>query len=253
MTAGNCDHDDASCRDGVACGDCSLYQLCLPVEIEGAELAQLDRIIRRRRPLRRGEYLFRAGDPLRAVYAVRSGSVKTYTSSSDGDDHVTGFHLPGELVGLDAIGSGVHPVSARALETSSVCEVAYEGLEDLSMKIRGLQRQLLRLMSREIHHDEKMMVLLGGKAAEERLAALLSNMAGRFGERGFSSRTFRLSMSRSDIGSYLGLAVETVSRLFTRLQAEGLLSVEHKHVMIHDMERLHRLAGAFADGGSRPS
>ncbi|MBK8163138.1 MAG: fumarate/nitrate reduction transcriptional regulator Fnr [Gammaproteobacteria bacterium] len=201
-------------------------------------------------PLRRGEYLFRAGDPLRAVFAVRSGSVKTFTSSGDDDERVTGFHLPGELIGLDAIGSGVYPCSARALETSSVCEVAYEGLEDLSMKIRGLQRQLLRLMSREIHHDEKMMVLLGGMAAEGRLAALLSNIAARFSERGFSSRTFRLSMSRNEIGSYLGLAVETVSRLFTRLQAEGLLSVQHRQVMIHDMDRLQRMAGAFGDGAA---
>lgn len=253
MTIANDEHGSASCHTGVACQDCSLYQLCLPVEIDGADLELLDRIIRRRRPLRRGEYLFRAGDPLRAVYAVRSGSVKTFTCSSAGDDHVTGFHLPGELIGLDAIGAGVHPCSARALETSSVCEVAYEGLEDLSMKIRGLQRQLLRLMSREIHHDEKMMALLAQTAAEERLAALLLDMSGRFRERGFSARIFRLSMSRNEIGSYLGLAVETVSRLFTRLQAEGLLSVQHRHVKIHDMERLHRLAGAFCDGGSRPA
>lgn len=253
MTLSNCDQSREPCRNGVACQDCSLYQLCLPVEIEGADLELLDRIIRRRRPLRRGEYLFRAGDPLRAVYAVRSGSVKTFTCSSTGDDHVTSFHLPGELIGLDAIGAGVHPCSARALETSSVCEVAYEGLEDLSMKIRGLQRQLLRLMSREIHHDEKMMALLGQTAAEERLAALLFDMSGRFRERGFSSRVFRLSMSRNEIGSYLGLAVETVSRLFTRLQVEGLLSVQHKHVEIHDLERLRRLAGAFGDGDSRPA
>lgn len=253
MTAAHCERNDAACRNGVACQDCSLYQLCLPVEVEGADLEQLDRIIRRRRPLRRGEYLFRAGDPLRAVYAVRSGSVKTFTCSSAGDDHVTGFHLPGELIGLDSIGAGVHPCSARALETSSVCEVAYEGLEDLAMKIRGLQRQLLRLMSREIHHDEKMMALLGRTAAEERLAALLYDMAGRFRERGFSSRVFRLSMSRHEIGSYLGLAVETVSRLFTRLQADGLLSVQHRYVKIHDMDRLHRLAGAFGDGNTRPA
>jgi CRP/FNR family transcriptional regulator len=236
------------CRNGVACRDCSLYRICLPVEIGGADLERLDRIIRRRRPLRRGEYLFRAGEPLRAVYAVRSGSVKTVACSRAGDDHVTGFHLPGELMGLDAIDSGVHPCSARALETSSVCEVEYEGLEDLSRTIRGLQRQLLRLMSREIRHDEKMMALLAGTAAEERLAALLFDMSGRFHERGFSPRTFRLSMSRHEIGNYLGLAVETVSRLFTRLQAEGLLSVQQKHVKIHDLDRLHRLAGAFGDG-----
>lgn len=247
ITLPSCNHDTETCHQGVACRDCSLYQLCLPVGIEGADLDLLDRIIRRRRQLRRGEYLFRAGDPMRAVYAIRSGSVKTFTSSSDGQDHVTGFSLPGELIGLDAIDSGVYPCSARALETSSVCEVAYEGLEELSMKIRGLQRQLLRLMSREIHHDEKMMVLLGQMAAEERLVALLFDFSSRFRQRGFSSRMFHLSMSRNDIGNYLGLAVETVSRLFTRLQAEGLLSVQNKFVKIHDMERLHRMSGSFGE------
>ena len=253
MTTETCERSDTSRHNGVACQDCSLYQLCLPVEIAGPDLAQLDLIIRRRRPLRRGEYLFRAGDPLRIVYAVRSGSVMTFAGSSRGDDHVTGFHLPGELIGLDAIGTGAHPCSARALETSSVCEVAYEGLEDLSMKIRGLQRQLLRLMSREIHHDEKMLAVLGGAAAEERLASLLYDMAGRFRVRGFSARVFRLSMSRQEIGSYLGLAVETVSRLFTRLQAEGLLSVQNRYVTIHDLDRLRQLAGAFGDGDFRPA
>lgn len=248
MTVSRGERYGAACGGNVACQDCSLHQLCLPVGLDSEDLERLDRIIRRRRPLRRGEYLFRAGDPLRAVYAVRSGSIKTYTCSSEGDEHVTGFHLPGELIGLGAIATGVYPRSARALEISSVCEVAYEGLEDLSMKIRGLQRQLLRLMSREIHHDETMMVLLGGMAAEGRLAALLSNIAARVGERGFSPHAFRLSMSRNDIGSYLGLAVETVSRLFTRLQAEGLLNVQRKHVMIRDPDRLRRLAGVCVDG-----
>lgn len=240
-----------SCAQGVACRDCSLYQLCLPMGIEGADLDLLDRIIRRRRPLRRGEYLFRAGDPMHTLYAIRSGSVKTFTSASNGQDHVTGFSLPGELIGLDAIDSGVYPCSARALETSSVCEVAYEGLEALSMKIRGLQRQLLRLMSREIHHDEKMMMLLGRMSADERLAALLFDFSCRFHQRGFSSQMFRLSMSRNDIGNYLGLAVETVSRLFTRLQAEELLTVQNKFVKIHDVQRLHRLAGAFGENPIR--
>lgn len=231
------------CSNGVACSDCSLDQLCLPLGVDVADLDRLDDIVRRRRPLRRGECLFRAGDPFRAVYAVRSGSLKTYTCSQDGRDHVTGFHLPGELVGLDAIGSGVYSTTARVLETSSICEVAYEDLAALAQKIGGLQRQLLRIMSREIVQDQQMMVLLGGMAAEQRLAALLCNFAGRFAERGFSSRQFRLSMSRNDIGSYLGLAVETVSRQFTRLQAEGLLSVERRHIRIHDLERLHRVAG----------
>ena len=226
-----------------ACKDCTLQQLCLPMGIGSADLELLDRIIKRRRPLRRGEYLFQPGEPFRALYAVRSGSLKTFTCSHDGQEQVTGFHLPGELVGLDAINPGEHPCTARALETTSVCEIPYERLSELSVKIPGLQRQLLRLMSREILQDEKMMMMLGQKPAEERLAALLLSISSRFQQRGYSAREFHLSMSRNDIGSYLGLAVETVSRLFTRLQNEGLLSVERKHVKIHDLDRLHAMAG----------
>ncbi len=227
-------------RDSVACSDCGLDRLCLPVGLGAEDLPRLDDIVRQRRPLRRGDCLYRAGEPFRTVYAVRSGSLKTFTDSGDGREQVTGFYLPGELVALDAIGAGVYPTTARALETSSVCEVDWEDLATLSLKISGLQRQLMRTMSREIAQDQQMMTLLGGRPAEQRLAALLCNLAARFGQRGFSSQAFRLSMSRGEIGSYLGLAVETVSRVFTRLQAEGLLSVERRLVRILDPDRLSR-------------
>ncbi len=226
---------------GVACSDCALDRLCLPVGIGAEDLGRLDDIVRRRRPLRRGDVVFRAGEPFRTVYAVRSGSLKTFTTSGDGREHVTGFHLPGELVGLDAISGGVYPTSARALETSSLCEVGYEDLERLSGVIEGLQRRLMRLMSREIVQDREMMVLLGGLPAERRVAALLRNLSARFGERGFSAQAFRLSMTRAEIGSYLGLALETVSRVFTRLQGEGLIAVERRQVRIVDPDRLDRL------------
>lgn len=229
-------------RGGVACSDCGLDRLCLPVGIGAEDLPRLDDIVRRRRPLRRGDCLYRADEPFHTVYAVRSGSLKTFTVSGDGREQVTGFYLPGELVALDAIGAGVYPTSARALETSSICEVDWEDLATLSLKIGGLQRQLMRTMSREIAQDQQMMALLGGRPAEQRLAALLCNLAERFGRRGFSSQTFRLSMSRGEIGSYLGLAVETVSRVFTRLQTEGLLSVERRLVRIRDPEHLSRRA-----------
>jgi CRP/FNR family transcriptional regulator, anaerobic regulatory protein len=240
------DNSSGPSPEGVACSDCSLDQLCLPVGVGIEDLDRLDGIVRRKRPLRRGDCLFRAGDPFRAVYAVRSGSLITCVGSEDGREHVTGFHLPGELVGLDAISTGSYPTTARALETSSICEVAYEDLAVLSRKIDGLQRQMMRLMSREIVQDREMMVLLGGLSAERRVAALLRNLARRFGQRGFSAQAFRLSMSRAEIGSYLGLALETVSRVFTRLQADGLLAVDRRQVRIVDPGRLDRLVDSGA-------
>jgi CRP/FNR family transcriptional regulator len=228
----------------VACANCNLHNLCLPLGIDSRDLDRLDDIINRKRPLARGEYLFQAGSPFHAIYAIRSGSVKTFAATEDGQEQVTGFHLPGELVGLDAISSDAHNCSARALETTSVCEIPYTRLEELSSEVPSLQRQLLRVMSREILQDEHMMMLLGRKAADERLAALLLSISNRFKQRGFSAKEFNLSMSRNDIGNYLGLAVETVSRLFTRFQEEGILDAQRKHVHILDLARLSALAGA---------
>jgi len=230
----------------VACRSCTLHELCLPLGIEGEELERLDRIIRRRRPLRRGDYLFRRGDAFRALYAVRSGAVKTYTLDEAGREQVTGFHLPGELVGLDAIGEGRHPLAARALERTSVCEIPFERLEPLTAEIPGLRRQLLRLMSRELVEDEAHLALLGQRDAEGRLAAFLLSLSRRYARRGFSAEEFRLPMSRTDLASYLGLAVETVSRLFTRFQAEGLLEAERKQVRLLDPEGLQALAAGSA-------
>lgn len=226
----------------VACEKCSLHQLCLPLGLASEDVEKLDKIIKRKRPLQRGEYLFQCEDDFNAIYAIRSGSFKTFTTTSEGEEQITGFHLPGELVGFDALTNGTHRADARALETSSVCEIPYDRLEELSMAIPGLQRQLLRIMSREILEDQDLMIWLGKKTAEERLALLLLRISDRFRARGFSPVDFNLSMSRTDIANYLGLAVETVSRLFTRFQESGLLTVERKHVVIHNLERLSRVA-----------
>ncbi|ACL71311.1 fumarate/nitrate reduction transcriptional regulator Fnr [Thioalkalivibrio sulfidiphilus] len=227
-----------------ACSNCSLHDLCIPMGVSDQELDALERIINRRRPLQRGEYLYRPGDRMQALYAVRAGSVKTSSISDDGLEQVTGFHLPGELLGLDAISDGIHPCTARALETTSVCEIPYDRLEDLAGQVPGLQRQLFRIMSREIQFDEHLMTLLGKKSSEARLAAFLLSLSKRFGERGFSRQEFNLTMSRNDIANYLGLAVETVSRLFTRFQQLGLLEVNRKLVQLIDMEGMHQMAGA---------
>lgn len=227
-----------------ACSNCSLHDLCIPMGVSDQELDALERIINRRRPLQRGEYLYRPGDRMQALYAVRAGSVKTSSISDDGLEQVTGFHLPGELLGLDAISDGIHPCTARALETTSVCEIPYDRLEDLAGQVPGLQRQLFRIMSREIQFDEHLMTLLGKKSSEARLAAFLLSLSKRFGERGFSRQEFNLTMSRNDIANYLGLAVETVSRLFTRFQQLGLLEVNRKLVQLIDMEGMHQMAGS---------
>ena len=234
----------------VACLECSLIEICLPVGIARDDLDRLDSIIDRKRPLLRGEHLFRIGDPFQCLYAVRSGSLKTYATSEDGQEQVMGFHLPGELIGLDGIAEGDHPLAARALETTSVCEIPFHDLESLSTQLPGLQRQLLRVMSKEIRNDEHSMVSRGQKSAEERLASFLIGLSNRFMRRGFSANQFNLSMSRSDIGNYLGLALETVSRLFTRFQNEGLLRVDRKHIELIDRERLCVFSGARCTDGN---
>ncbi len=226
----------------VACKDCNLFQLCLPVGIDEQELEELDSIIKRRRPLKRGDHLFQVGSPFQSIYAVRSGSIKTYTPTEDGYEQVTGFHLPGELLGLDAINLEHHPCAAKALETTSLCEIPFNRLEELSTHLPSLQHQLLKIMSKEILHDQSLLMLLGKKSAEERLAALLLSLSTRYQQRGFSPTDFYLSMSRNDIGNYLGLAVETVSRLFSRFQEEGVLEVQRKHVCITDLIRLREIA-----------
>lgn len=236
----------------VACKNCSLSSLCLPMALDADDVDRLDRIVKRARPLHRGDHLFRLGDSFHSLFVVKTGSIKTYTPSEDGGEQVLGFHLPGEIIGLDAIEADHHRCSAKILETSAVCEIPFANLEELSTAIPSLQHQMYRVLSREISQDTEMLTLLGRKSAEERLAAFLLSLSSRFERRGFSARDFYLSMSRHEIGSYLGLAVETVSRLFTRFQDEGLLEVERKHIKLKDLDRLRAMVQAAPpDASSR--
>jgi CRP/FNR family transcriptional regulator len=205
------------------------------------DVERLDAIVKRNRPLHRGDHLFRQDDSFHNLFVVKTGSVKTYAPSEDGGEQVLGFHLPGEIIGLDAILNNRHGCSAKVLETSAVCELPFDRLEDLAANVPSLQHQLYRLMSKEISEETHMLMLLGKKNAEERLAAFLLSLSNRFKRRGFSSTDFYLSMSRHEIGSYLGLAVETVSRLFTRFQDESLVRVERKHIQIINREGLESL------------
>ena len=177
------------------------------------------------------------------MFAVRAGALKTFTLSDAGEEQITGFHLPSELVGLSGVDSQLYPVSAQALETTSVCEIPFERLDELSVQLPQLRRQLMRVMSREIRDDQQMMLLLSKKTADERIATFLVNLSARFRARGFSANQFRLSMSRNELGNYLGLAVETVSRVFTRFQQNGLINAEGKEVQILDPIELCALAG----------
>ncbi len=200
------------------CKDCSLAPLCLPLSLTVEDMDSLDEIVKRGRPLKKGEFLFRQGDPFGSVFAVRSGALKTFSITDAGEEQITGFHLPSELVGLSGMDTETYPVSAQALETTSVCEIPFERLDELSEQLPQLRRQLMRLMSREIRDDQQMMLLLSKKTADERIATFLVNLSARFRARGFSAQQFRLAMSRNEIGNYLGLAVETVSRVFTRFR-----------------------------------
>jgi CRP/FNR family transcriptional regulator len=221
-----------------SCNDCSLNPICLPLAVSVEELDQLEDIMRRGRPLKRGEHLYRASDQFESVFAVRSGAVKTYIVSEDGEEQVTGFYLPGEIVGMDGISTAHHVTSAKTLETSSVCEIPFARLEELSSKIPSLQHHFFSLMSREIQADRELHMLLSKKSADDRIASLLISIANRQKQRGLSGQRIRLPMSRYDIANYLGLAVETVSRIFTRFQQQGLLAVEGREVEILDREAL---------------
>jgi len=226
-----------------ACQSCSLHDLCLPLGLDLDDIDKLDEIVKRSRPLHKGEYLFNSGDTFTSIFAVRSGSIKTFTESEQGDEQITGLYLPGELIGLDAIHGGKHPCSAIALETTSLCELPFETLEDLSGKIPELHHQLFRIMSKEIAGDQSLLMLMAQKSAEERLAAFLVNLSSRLKARNFSETEFNLTMSRKDIGNYLGLTIETISRTFSRFQSDGLLSTQRKYVNIHKLIDLKELAG----------
>lgn len=222
----------------VACSGCSLAMLCLPYGLDIEDVERLESIIKRNHPVQRGQLIFSPGDKFRSLYVIKTGAVKIFTQTPGGDEHVIGFSLPGEMLGLDAIQNDRHGCFAKALETTAICELPFDNLEQLSASIPSLQHQMLRLLSREVNVEANMIALLNNSTAEERLASFLLSLSDRFKRRGFSSTDFFLAMSRQDIGSYLGLALETVSRLFTRFHEQNILEVDRKHVQIKDMDKL---------------
>ena len=215
-----------------------MRELCLPFELSDNDMGRLDNLIGGGRKLKRGQHLYRAGDKFESIFAVKAGFFKTDVLTEDGRDQVTGFQMAGEILGMDGISTEMHTCNALALEDSEVCMIPFTELEKLSSQIPSLQHNLHKVMSREIVRDHGVMMLLGSMRAEERLAAFLLNLSQRFTARGYSPAEFHLRMTREEIGSYLGLKLETVSRAFSRFQDEGLVSVQQKHICILDIPRL---------------
>lgn len=229
----------------ISCSDCALSEICLPPSLEANEIQRLDDIIGRNKPIiHKGEHLYRQDDPFNSIYAIRSGSVKYYNISNQGAEHVSGFCFPGEIVGMDGIGRNRHASSAVALETSSVCKIPFDRLQDLSREIPVLQNRCFQLMSQEIVDDRVLMNLLSKAHAEARVAAFFLSVSERKSRRKLLWSEFRLPMSRNEIANYLGLTVETVSRILNKLQKMNVLNVKNKDITIHDVSALKRMASS---------
>ena len=224
-----------------ACSQCNLRELCLPYGLSDPEIEQIDVMVGVRRRVKRQQHLYRAGEGFEAIYAIRSGFFKTDVLLEDGRNQVTGFQMAGEILGMDGISTEAHTCNAVALEDSEICVIPFAQLEHLSREIQALQHHFHKVMSREIVRDHGVMMLLGTMRAEERLAAFLLNLSQRFTSRGYSPAEFHLRMTRDEIGSYLGLKLETVSRAFSRFQDEGFISVQQKHVRLLDIAGIKKL------------
>ena len=225
----------------VACSNCNLRELCMPVGLTETDLDRLDDLVATRRKIKRGSTLFSNGDKFTSLYAIRTGFFKTCLASEDGRDQVTGFQMAGEIIGLDGIVNEQHSCDAVALEDAEVCVMPFHRIEEISREVTALQHHVHKIMSREIVREHGVMLLLGSMRAEERLAAFLLNLVQRLHSRGFSQSELVLRMTREEIGSYLGLKLETVSRTFSKFVDDGIVEVKQRHVKILDPEALQRM------------
>ena len=226
----------------ISCAACSMHQLCLPMGLEDADIDRLDKIIGKRRRLERDEALYKMGEPFRNLYAVRFGHFKTYQINAAGESQITGFQMAGELLGMDAISGDRHHCDAVALEDSEVCEIPFAHLEELFGQVPALLRHFHRIMSQEITREQNVMLLLGNMRAEQRFAVFLINLSARYAARGYSATRFQLRMSREDIGNYLGLTIESISRLLSRFKKLGLVQVDKREVELLEPARLKAMA-----------
>ena len=226
----------------ISCGKCRLSSLCLPISLQLEDIGRLDAIIQQGRPFQKADSVYYAGDRFHSIYAVRSGAVKTFTNTSDGREQITGFYLPGEIIGMDGLATNHYTNTAVALETSALCEIPFDRLEELSSRLPKLQRRFFQLMSKEISNDQQLITLLSKNSAEERIAALLLSISARYHHQGLSADEFYLPMSRSDIGNFLGLTIETVSRIMGRLHKLHIIVLDKKHIIIRNMKALQTLS-----------
>ena len=225
----------------VACSNCNLRELCLPVGLSSDEVQRLDQVVANRRKVKKGEALYHTGEAFSSLYAIRTGFFKTCLTTDDGREQITGFQMAGEIMGLDGISTERHNCDALALEDAEVCVMPFGMVEELAREISGLQRHVHKIMSREIVRENSIMMLLGHMRAEERLAAFLLNLLQRQKARGFSSTEIVLRMSREEIGVYLGLKLETVSRTFSKFVDEGLIEVKQRHIKVISLDGLGAL------------
>ena len=225
-----------------SCAGCSMHQLCLPMGLDDADITRLDEVIGKRRRLARDERLYQMGEPFRNLYAIRFGHFKTYQVNAAGEQQITGFQMAGELLGMDAISGDRHQCDAVALEDSEVCEIPFSRLEELFGQVPTLLRHFHRIMSQEITREQNVMLLLGNMRAEQRFAVFLINLSARYAARGYSSSSFQLRMSREDIGNYLGLTIESVSRLLSRFKKQGWIAVDKREVTLLEAAHLKAMA-----------
>lgn len=225
----------------VACSNCNLRELCMPLGFNPAEMEKLDSVVKTRRRIKQGDLLFGDGDTFTSLYAIRTGVFKTSVSTEDGREQVIGFQMAGEIVGLDGIVNDLHSCNAVALEDSDVCVMPFANVEALSREFPELQRHVHKIMSREIVRENKVMMLLGNMRAEERLAAFLLNLVQRLHARGYSQSEIVLRMTREEIGSYLGMKLETVSRTFSKFSEEGIIEVKQRYVRIIKADELKKI------------
>jgi len=229
----------------LSCSLCNLSSLCLPLSIEVDDLDRFDSTIRRGLPLQKDEQLYRAGDRFTSIFAIRAGSIKCTRTTEGGVEQITGFYLPGEIFGLDGLSTGQYLTTAIALEISAMCELPFNQLEFLSREVPSLQRHFFQLMSREINTDQELISLLSKNTAEERLAALLLSLSSRYKRQGLSASQFMLPMSRTDLGNYLGLTIETVSRTFSLLKKQGLIEYKNRSITLNDPVALQKIAPIY--------
>ena len=225
----------------VACSNCNLRELCMPVGLDAAEMRRLDDLVATRRKIKRGAALFRHGERFTSLYAIRTGFFKTCVTTEDGRDQVTGFQMAGEIIGLDGIVSDQHTCDALAIEDAEVCVLPFDKIESISREVAALQTHVHKIMSREIVREHGVMLLLGSMRAEERVAAFLLNLVQRLHARGFSQSELVLRMTREEIGSYLGLKLETVSRAFSKFQEDGILEVKQRQIRVLQPEALQAM------------